>query len=204
VVVKLLITAIVSYLIGAIPFSLILSKIFKGVDVREAGSGNVGATNALVATGKKRIGLLAGILDLAKAFIAVALFRSLFGSDIFAYTAGLSAIIGHDFSVYIGFKGGKGVASTTGAFIAISPLAIYPAILLFIAILVTTRLAILASVITIISMPFILYMLGEGFLGVVFGLLAAGIAVYTHRNDLERIISGREKTLNEAADQLVV
>lgn len=196
--VNLIVIAIFSYLIGSIPFSLIFAKIFTGVDVRDSGSGNVGATNVLVATGKKRAAILSVLFDMAKGFICVAFARIYFGADIYAYLAGFFSIVGHDFSVFLGFKGGKGVAASAGAVMALNPFAIWFCLLAYIISIAATRYVILSSLISIAVVPLILWMLGEGSWGVGFGLAVFGLAVYVHREDIKRLASGQEKRLSEA------
>ncbi|MBI5701435.1 glycerol-3-phosphate 1-O-acyltransferase PlsY [Candidatus Saganbacteria bacterium] len=183
---------VVSYLIGSIPFSLIFAKLFTDTDVRQKGSGNVGATNVLVTTGKKRAAILSVFFDILKGFVAVAISKILFGADIYAYTAGLFSIIGHDFPVFLGFKGGKGVAATTGVLIALNPIAIWFCLLIYIVSISISRYLILSSIITIGFIPFILWFLGEGLFGIIFGILAFLLALFVHRNDIIRLLSGKE------------
>lgn len=180
------------------PFSLIFARIFTGVDVREEGSGNVGATNVLVATGKKRAAILSVFFDIAKGFLSVAIARFYFGADIYAYLAGFFSIIGHDYSIFLGFKGGKGVATTAGAVMALNPFAIWFCLLTYIISIIATRYVILSSMVSIAVVPIIFWMLGEGFWGICFGLVFFGLAVVVHREDIKRLMSGQEKKLSEA------
>lgn len=181
-----------SYLAGSIPFSLIFAKIFTGVDVREGGSGNVGATNVLVTTGKKRAAIVSVFFDIAKGFSAVLFARLIFGADIYAYLAGFFAIVGHDFPVFLNFKGGKGIATTVGSIIALNPYAIGFILTAYIISILITRYFILSSLIALATLPVIMWMLGEGIYGVLFGMAALGIAMYVHRKDIDRIIAGKE------------
>ena len=189
---ELLFVILLSYLIGSIPFSFIFAKIFTGIDVRKSGTGNVGATNVLVSTGKKRIGLFSVLFDMAKGVSAVYIARLFFGADIYAFTAGLFAIIGHDFSIFLRFNGGKGIATTTGAIIALNPFAIWFCLLAFIASALITRYLILSSVVTLFCLPFIMWMLGEGLYGIYFGWFSFLLAIVVHRKDIERLFSGKE------------
>lgn len=192
-----LIFIISSYLIGAIPFSLIFSKIFSNIDVRYHGSRNVGATNVLVVTGKKKAAILAVIFDLIKGFAVVIFSKIFFGSDILAYTSGFFAVLGHDFSIYLGFKGGKGVATSVGSIIAINPFSIGFLVFAYVISILVTRYIILSTLISFIVLPFILWILGEGFLGIIFGILYLALAFYVHRGDIERLVSGKEKKLSD-------
>ena len=129
------ITGIISYLMGSIPFGLILTKIFLKKDIREIGSGNIGATNVL-RTGNKIVGYITLSLDILKAVIPV-IFVKIYHSD-FLYLASLCAFIGHVFPVWLGFKGGKGVATYVGILFAIN---IYFGLVFIISWLVTFALS---------------------------------------------------------------
>ncbi|OGC10407.1 acyl-phosphate glycerol 3-phosphate acyltransferase [candidate division WOR-1 bacterium RIFOXYC2_FULL_37_10] len=187
-----------SYLIGAIPFSYILPKLFGGIDVRAQGSGNVGATNVLVATGSKKIAVLSAFLDVVKGFAVVIFAKVVFGADIYWYLAGLFAIIGHDFPVYLKFKGGKGVATTAGVIAAINPFAIWVCLIVYIISIAGTRYLILSTLITLAITPFILFLLGEKGIGFIFGVLFFLPAIFVHRMDIEMLLSGKAKKISEA------
>ena len=114
-VIHVLLTAVISYLIGSVNFSILLSRIISGKDIRESGSGNAGATNMLRTYGKK-MGVITLLLDILKGVIAILGCRVLFGeaADTLAYIAGVFVALGHNFPLYFGFKGGKGVATSLG------------------------------------------------------------------------------------------
>src|SRR5512140_2418027 len=109
------------YLIGAIPFGLLFSRLFSSVDVRTVGSGNIGATNVLRAAGKKAA-VLTLLADGLKGFIPVFAARTLLGDDVTTVLSAVAAVLGHNFPVYLKFKGGKGVATSFGVVLAVSPL----------------------------------------------------------------------------------
>jgi len=109
------------YLLGSIPFGLVITKAAGLGDIRKIGSGNIGATNVL-RTGHKDLALLTLLFDLGKAALAAILFRSIFNSEIIGLAAGFSAVLGHNFPVWLHFKGGKGVASTLGLMLALTPI----------------------------------------------------------------------------------
>ena len=192
------IVIVTSYLIGAIPFSYILPKIFTKVDVRERGSCNVGATNVLVTTGNRHIAILAAFLDVAKGFVVVIAAKLFFVSDFYPYLAGFFAIVGHDFPVYLKFNGGKGVATTVGVIMAANPFAIWFCLIVYSLFIVVTKYLILSTIITLFFTPFILLWLGEGLIGFIFGIFFLLLALFVHRADLSRIIAGKEKKLSEA------
>ncbi|MFA4967372.1 MAG: glycerol-3-phosphate 1-O-acyltransferase PlsY [Candidatus Margulisiibacteriota bacterium] len=193
---------IASYLIGAIPFSLIFAKIFKNVDVRQAGSGNVGATNTLVSAGK-RAAALALLFDVAKGFSAVVMARIFIGTDAAVVIAAVVAILGHDFPVYLQFSGGKGISTTVGALIAINPYIIFIILILYLFFVLVTRYLILSSLLVLAVLPAVFYFLGDGVPYVVFTLLALLIALYAHREDIIKLVSGREGKITSALTHVV-
>ncbi|MBI5699220.1 glycerol-3-phosphate 1-O-acyltransferase PlsY [Candidatus Saganbacteria bacterium] len=180
-----------AYLIGSLPFSLIFAKLFKGVDVRQVGTGNVGASNTLVSAGK-RAGILAALFDLTKGFAVIILARSFSGSDGVIALCAFLAIMGHDFPIYLRFKGGKGVATTIGALLAINPYAVWAGMALYIIFLILTRYLILSTLLAISLMPILLFYLKEDIWYIIFAVAAALLMVLVHREDVKRLIEGRE------------
>ncbi|KAF0134962.1 MAG: acyl-phosphate glycerol 3-phosphate acyltransferase [Candidatus Saganbacteria bacterium] len=192
----LIILALISYFIGAIPFSLIISKLIKGVDVRREGSGNIGATNTLVTSGKLA-GSLALIFDVAKGFSAVLLAKLFIGGDIACLIAGVFVVLGHDFSIYLKFNGGKGLAATVGAMIAINPYVVFICLAAYVVFLCITRYLILSSLMVLAVSPLIFYFLKESFAIILFSIIIFIVALYAHRGDIDKLVSGREKPIFE-------
>jgi len=190
--VNLLFLFAAAYLIGSLPFSLIFAKLFKGVDVRQVGTGNVGASNTLVSAGK-RAGILAALFDLTKGFAVIILARNFLGSDAVIALCGFLAIVGHDFPVYLKFKGGKGVATTLGILLAINPYAVWIGLGGYIVILLLTRYLILSSLLTMALLPLVLFYLKEDIWYIIFTIAAAGLMLFVHREDIKRLVEGKEK-----------
>ncbi|MCD6182128.1 MAG: glycerol-3-phosphate 1-O-acyltransferase PlsY [Candidatus Cloacimonetes bacterium] len=141
-----------AYLFGSIPTSYIFGRMLKGIDIREHGSGNVGATNALRILGTK-IGVITLLLDMFKGFLPVYIAMQLFaGNDLVAIGAGIATILGHIFTIYLSFKGGKGVATSAGVFIALLPMAIVLCLAVFIIIVAITRYVSLGSIVAAITL----------------------------------------------------
>jgi len=156
----ILISAVVGYLLGSIPFGYLLVRIFRGADVRATGSGNIGATN--VARTSPLLGIVTLFLDAAKGMAAVALVLSLFpGARVFAFIAAFFAITGHIFPIWLRFRGGKGVATGLGSFLLLTPKAILIAIGIFLALAAVFRWIALASIVATASLPLIAWTLGE-------------------------------------------
>lgn len=188
---------VAAYLLGSIPFGLLLSKLFGGSDVRKVGSGNIGATNVARAAGPVA-GILTLMLDAAKGAAAVWLAaRFANQSATWMIVAGLAALIGHCFPVWLRFHGGKGVATAAGVFLMLCPLALLGALILFILVVVFWRYVSLASISAAAAIPLLVYFLWAPHhappLAVTFGSLAAAIlVVYKHDANIQRLVEGRE------------
>lgn len=191
-----------AYLIGSVPSAVWVGKYFYGVDVRQHGSGNAGATNVLRTLGKKA-GIIVLLLDMLKGFAAVNL-SLLIGisqageewNGIRALLA-LAAIAGHIFPVFANFRGGKGVATMTGALIAISPVASLIAIVIFVLMLALTKYVSLSSITTAALLPVIFgAWLQSGSTLSLYAFAVAVIIIITHRKNLQRLMKGKESKMN--------
>jgi glycerol-3-phosphate acyltransferase PlsY len=185
------------YLLGSIPFGLILAKLFGSGDVRKEGSGNIGATNVARVVGPLA-GILTLLLDGAKGAAAVFLAgRYSNGSAMWMIIAGLAALVGHCFPVWLKFKGGKGVATAAGVYLALSPLAFLAGLILFILVVGFWRYVSLGSVSAAAAMPLLLYFLWAPHHApppiITFGaLVIAMLIVYKHDTNLQRLVEGTE------------
>jgi acyl phosphate:glycerol-3-phosphate acyltransferase len=186
-----------AYLLGSVPFGLLLAKLFAGTDVRKSGSGNIGATNVARVVGPLA-GVLTLIFDVAKGAGAVLLAEKLAnGSAAWMTAAAVAALLGHCFPVWLGFKGGKGVATAAGVFLVLSPLACLAAALLFVLVVVFWRYVSLGSISAAAAMPLLIYFLWAPRHApppaVTFGALAATLLIiYKHRGNLQRLLQGAE------------
>jgi acyl phosphate:glycerol-3-phosphate acyltransferase len=189
-----LLAAVAAYLIGGIPFGLIIVKLMTGADVRQAGSGNIGATNVLRTTGLLA-GVLTLVLDAAKAWVAVFLADRLTGgSEFWMSFAALAALLGHAFPVWLRFQGGKAVASFVGAYAYLPPIPVLAVILLFIFVVAWTRYLSLGSVIAAGLFPVACWMiLHPGWPVLLSALGAAVVIVERHRANIIRIRAGEER-----------
>ena len=184
----ILIIGIISYLMGSIPFGLILTKIFLKKDIREIGSGNIGATNVL-RSGNKIIGYTTLTLDILKAVIPV-IFVKIYYTD-FLYLASLSAFLGHVFPIWLKFKGGKGVATYVGILFAIN---IYFGIifaLCWFVIFGITKFSSLSSLIASISIPVYLIITNK-FDEIFFFIIMFVLIFFTHRENIKRLKNKEE------------
>lgn len=183
--------ALVGYGLGSIPFGLLLTRAAGLGDVRNIGSGNIGATNVL-RTGNKKLAAATLLFDLLKGTAAVILVRALMPAVAEADTlAGVAAFLGHLFPIWLGFKGGKGVATYIGVLLGL----FWPAVLIFagvwIAIAYFSRYSSLAALVATVVVPLALWGLGESILAMVFGLLTAIVWVKHHAN-IRRLLAGTE------------
>jgi glycerol-3-phosphate acyltransferase PlsY len=187
----------VAYLLGSIPFGLILTKLLSAKDVRQHGSGNIGATNVSRVAGPVA-GILTLLLDASKGAAAVWLAGHFTGhSARWMVLAGVAALVGHCFPVWLRFNGGKGVATALGVFVLLCPVAALAGFTLFLLIFVFWRYISLASITAAAAMPLLIYFLWAPPhappLAVTFGtLFAAALVIYKHRTNLQRLLSGSE------------
>ena len=192
-----------AYLLGSIPSSVWLGRALKGIDLREHGSGNAGATNAFRVLGKP-IGSAVLVMDMLKGFLAVNL--SLLQSEIepgserwmmLRIGLGLVAVCGHIFPVFASFKGGKGVAAITGAALAIHPWAALAAMGVYLLVFLAFRISALGSLTAVLTYPvWIFWVFPTEFLTVrIFSLVVVALVLLTHRSNIRRLLRGEEKGL---------
>lgn len=216
-----LIIVAVSYLLGSIPFGYLLVRIFHGQDVRETGSGNIGATN-VARTGSKGLAVVTLLLDGLKGYAAVAFAfwllnsghvsmampgkpdwqTAVFSPQLTYQTAALAAlfsILGHMFPIWLRFKGGKGVATAAGAFVALAPRAMLAALLLFAVIFALTRYVSLGSIVAAASFPVFVWWLNaaERTTAPILLLIAASslLIIVRHKDNIRRLLAGTENRL---------
>lgn len=197
-----LIAGAIAYLLGSIPFGLLLLRIFRGVDVRQTGSGNIGAAN--VARVAPTLGLATLALDAAKGFAGVAVAKIIAshwsGLDtrqvyLVLGTSALCGILGHVFSLWLKFHGGKGVATAMGAFLALLPKTMLVALLVFAIIFLIFRYSSLASITAAVSFPLLAYLIKErGAIALMPFLFAVSLlTLVKHQENLRRLLTGTER-----------
>ncbi len=185
-----------SYLLGSISFSYFITKRIKGVDIRKVGSGNAGATNISRVLGLK-FALLVLFLDTLKGFV-VALLASYLTPDTLLFLLCCGAvIIGHNWPVFFGFKGGRGVATTLGVFLVIAPIHTLIVLSFLIVIIVLTRYVSLGSIIGAISAPVVLLLLRYPFPYFIFGMAVCLLILWRHAPNIKRLLQGKESKLGE-------
>lgn len=187
-----------AYIIGSFPTSFILAKIFKGVDIRQTGSKNAGATNVLRVAGKVPA-LITLVVDILKGFIVVTLvadFFYYFGIDLdydfYRSLEGLIVISGHIWSVFLNFKGGKGVATTVGVGLALAPGILAPSLVIWAAVFILTKFISLASIIALMSFPVAAVLAGRSVSIIFLGVIICLISTYKHKENIKRLLEGKE------------
>lgn len=179
-----------AYLMGSFPTGLILGKLH-GIDVRKAGSGNVGATN-LYRTVGRRVGIITLIVDCLKGLIPV-LIVNFYGLPVeFAAFVGLAAFFGHVFSIFLKFKGGKGVATALGVFLALAPLAVIIAIALFAIVTFIWRYVSLGSILAAAVMPLVLLLMPGNRTVIIVTFIISSTVIIRHYENISRLIAGKE------------
>ena len=190
-----------AYLLGSIPFGLLLSKLFGTVDIRNEGSGNIGATNVARVAGPVA-GILTLLLDAGKGAVAVLLaMRLANGSALWMMISGFCALLGHCFPIWLGFRGGKGVATAAGMFLVVCPLAFLGATILFVLVVLYWRFVSLGSISAAAAMPLLIYFFWAPHhappYAITFGSLAAALLiVYKHDGNIQRLVQGNEPKLS--------
>jgi glycerol-3-phosphate acyltransferase PlsY len=184
------------YLIGAIPTGLLIIKLLRGVDIRTVGSGNIGATNVYRVAGLPTA-LLVLVIDSLKGACPVLLARAAGAPSWAEVLAGLAAIIGHNWSVFLRLAGGKGVATSLGVLLALSPPAAAVAVAVWLAVVAATRYASLASILAIASVPVVMAVRREPADHLLFGGVALAFVVYRHRANLARLRAGAELRITD-------
>lgn len=186
--------AVVAYLLGSLPFGLWVVKWLKGIDVREVGSGNIGTTNVYRAAGKW-IAIFVFLLDVAKGALPVGIALFLQLPPWAVILAGVMAIVGHSKSIFLGFTGGKSVATGIGTILALAPLAALSTLGVFAVVFATSRMVSLGSILAAIALPVILWGFHTPLPYVGYAVVAALYVIVRHRANIQRILAGKENRL---------
>ena len=186
--------SIVAYLIGSIPNGLIIGKLFWQIDLREHGSKNIGATNAYRTLGAKPAALIF-IMDLLKGIIGVWLGSYMIGTPFAMILGGIAAIIGHNWSAFLKFTGGKGVATGLGVIAMLMPQVTIIVFVTWLVIVYVTKYVSLASIIAAMMVPICSYFFNEPLEYLCFSILAAVFVIYRHKSNVQRLINGNESKI---------
>lgn len=198
---KIALVITICYLLGSIPFGYIVGKLFKKIDIRELGSGNIGATNVFRILGPS-LASLALIGDIGKGILSIYLVRFLNIDNLLVSTiAGLVVICGHDWSLFLGFKGGKGIATTFGVVFALNPTISILALIIWGVVLVTTRYVSLSSIFAVISIFIFTILFRQPYEYIIFGAIILVLGIFNHKDNIKRLRSGNEIKIGEKIEK---
>jgi len=189
-----IVIVIVAYLIGSIPFGYLIVRRKIGADIRQTGSGGTGATNVSRRAGKAA-GILTLLLDAAKGSAAVLIAKAVAGDDWVIAAAAIAALVGHIFPVWLGFRGGKGVATGVGIFLVLAPVALLCAGVVFVAIVALTRYVSLGSIVAAILIPVFVWLLSDLRPLLLAATVGAALIVFAHRGNIQRLASHTESRI---------
>jgi acyl phosphate:glycerol-3-phosphate acyltransferase len=205
VIVGYILSVMVAYLLGSIPTGFLVAKA-RGIDIRTVGSGNIGATNVLRALGKPA-GIAVLLTDALKGWLAVAVAARLIcswvspGADAaarewFALCGGIATILGHNYTCWLNFKGGKGIATSAGVLVALVPSSLLIILAVWIAVFVLSRYVSLASICAAFVLPFAAWLTGESVTIITVTAALATLAIYKHKSNIRRLLNGTENRIS--------
>ncbi|MCK4241161.1 MAG: glycerol-3-phosphate 1-O-acyltransferase PlsY [Candidatus Atribacteria bacterium] len=194
---KIILVIIICYLLGSVPFGYIIGKLFKKIDIREYGSGNIGTTNAFRILGPVLASLVL-IGDIGKGVFSIYLVRFLNIDSLFILIiAGLAVICGHDWSLFLRFKGGKGVATTFGVIFSFNLVISILAVIVWVIIIIFTKYASLASISSLTAVVIFMILLKQPYEYVIFSIIILILTVFKHKENIKRLRLGKEKKFGE-------
>ena len=191
---SIIVVCIISYLLGSIPNGLICGKGIWGVDLREHGSHNIGATNAWRTIGKSA-GILIFALDLLKGAISVYLGLHFGETAVAGILCGILAIVGHSWSLFLGFKGGKGVATGLGVILMLMPVVTLIVFAVWFIIVYITKYVSLGSIVAAALVSVLSFVMGLSAAHIIFGVAAAAFIIYRHKSNISRLLNGTESKI---------
>ena len=194
---QLVLFSIAAYILGSVPFGKIIAKRVADIDITKQGSRNIGATNVARVLGVKW-GIITLILDMLKGFVPLFLFSNVFPDgtpyrEIGLVGTGLSALLGHQFPVFLRFRGGKGVATALGVYLAIAPFSCFASLIIFILVVFLWDMVSLGSMISMSTVPVFLFIFEESQALVVGSIIVAALICLKHKENIERLIKGEER-----------
>ena len=194
---KIVLIITISYLLGSLPFGYIVGKLFKKIDIREFGSGNIGATNAFRILGPSLASLVV-MGDIGKGILSIYLLKYLnIDSSLILTIAGLAVICGHDWSLFLGFKGGKGIATTFGVVFALNPIISILAVMVWGVVLIISRYASLSSICAIISIFVFTILFKQPYEYIGFSAIIIILGIFNHKENIKRLKSKKERKIGE-------
>ncbi|MBL7156688.1 MAG: glycerol-3-phosphate 1-O-acyltransferase PlsY [Candidatus Omnitrophica bacterium] len=200
---NLIMSLLLAYIIGSIPIGFIFGKVLKKIDIREHGSGNVGATNIFRVVGKVP-GIIVLIIDMLKGAVCVAFLPEIFfnntigiifGPELYKILIGIAVISGHVWTIFLKFKGGKGVATTAGVLVILTPKALAGSAIVWGAVFAAFKIVSIASIAASILLPVFSVIFYRSIYLVLFTVLLSIVGTYKHKSNIKRLLRGEEKRL---------
>jgi len=183
-----------AYLVGSIPVGYLLCRSVKKIDIRRCGSGNIGATNVYrVAGGRLASAVL--VLDILKGFLPVFLAKNFFLPVPYVISAGIASIAGHNFSIFLKGRGGKGVSTGFGVVIALFPIPALLSLLVWLAFVITSRYVSLGAITASLGLPFFIYLFQKNLFLTVTGIIISIFILYSHRSNIKRLLTKKENRI---------
>ncbi len=186
-----------SYVLGSVPFGVVFTRA-RGIDLRSVGSGNIGATNVLRAAGKGTA-LMTLFGDILKGSAAVALARVLELGPLYEGLAGIAAVVGHDFSVFLRFRGGKGVATSIGMVLIYAPQAGILTVVLWLFTVLITKYSSLGAIVSFALLPVVMLLQGQAAQKVLVAVIVSSLLLVRHAGNIKRLVEGTERRIGEKA-----
>jgi glycerol-3-phosphate acyltransferase PlsY len=197
---KIALIIISCYLLGSIPFGYIVGKLFKKIDIRELGSGNIGATNVFRILGPS-LAFVVLIGDIGKGILSIYLVHFLnIDNSLISTIAGLAVICGHDWSLFLGFKGGKGIATTFGVVFVLNPTISILALIIWGVVLITTRYVSLSSIFAVISIFILTILFKQPYEYIIFSAIILILGIFKHKENIERLKLKKERKIGEKVE----
>ena len=194
---KIVLVIIICYVLGSIPFGYIVGKLFKKMDIREYGSGNIGATNAFRILGPSLASLVV-IGDIGKGILSIYLVQYLNIDNLLILTiAGLAVICGHDWSLFLGFKGGKGIATTFGVIFVFNPIISFLGLIVWGVVVIATRYVSLASIFAVISIFILTILFKQPYEYILFSAIILVLGIFNHKENIKRLRLNKERKIGE-------
>ena len=194
---KIVLVIIICYVLGSIPFGYIVGKLFKKMDIREYGSGNIGATNAFRILGPSLASLVV-IGDIGQGILSIYLVQYLNIDNLLILTiAGLAVICGHDWSLFLGFKGGKGIATTFGVIFVFNPIISFLGLIVWGVVVIATRYVSLASIFAVISFFILTILFKQPYEYILFSAIILVLGIFNHKENIKRLRLNKERKIGE-------
>lgn len=198
---RIIIGIIISYFVGSIPTAYIFGRALKGIDIRKFGSGNIGATNAFRVLGRGP-GITVLLLDVLKGLVTVVVLAKFFPGELLWIIFGLTCVVGHIWTIFLGFKGGKGMATTLGVLLGLTfkiaglKIVLGAAILIWLVTFIASKIVSLSSIVSAVSLPILAIVFRQSAVLISLSIVLSALVILRHKPNIQRLLQGKEPRLN--------